>query len=298
MLDGRQASLAVVSGDPSGGAERADDVGIVNGLAVGDQANALSAVGDQEVVGGASRAQHGGVTGVRQVGDAPGNTPVALKTIRGEDVAGSAGAAAVGGGLVNNAVGDEGQARGAVVGEAGEGGVAQNAQTEAVVLDAVDDGSWDTRAPVSGLGEAEGAFSANVSTNNVLVAVGDGLETPVLNQEVAGGASAANSDGGVGGVKGASDDEVHKLAGVAEGKVEALLAVDAASEVVDSRASVAGEADTTVTDAVVKIGVVTLGAVLVVVPGQASCLTDGLLGSGSDQEEAESQLEQVVHVYC
>lgn len=293
-----KASLTVVSGDPAGEAERADQVSEVDGLTVGNESDTKSSVGVKEVVSGAGRALDDAGGGEGDVGGAERNTSRADQTVRGQNPSGGAGAATVGGGLVDDAVGDPDQARGAVAGEAGEGGVAQNAQAEAVILDAVDDGPWNTRAPVRGLGEAEGATSADVSTNDVLVAVGDGLETTVLDQDVSGGASAADSGGGVRGVEGASDDEVDQLAGVAEGQVEALLAVDAPTKVVNGSASVTAEPDASVSDGVVEIGGVALRAVLVTVPGEAASLRNLLLGSGSDQEEAEGQLEQVVHVYC
>jgi len=296
--DEGQASLTIIGGNPAWEALRAGAVSVVDGLAVGDQANAEGVVGDQEVVSGAGRAEHGTVAGVGQVGDAEGNAWGADEAVGAEDVPSGAGPAAVGSGLVDDAVRDPGQARGPVIGEAGEGAVAENAQTEAVVLDAVDDGSWDARAPVGGLSVAKRAPSTNVCTNNVLVAVGNGLETPVLNQDVAGSAGAADSGGGVSGVEGAADDVGDELAGVSEGQVEPLLAVDATTLVVNGDAGVAREPDASVPNLVVEVSGVALGAVLVTVPSEATSLRNGLLGSGSDQEEAESQLEQVVHVYC
>lgn len=246
--DEGKASLTVVSGDPAGEAERADQVSVVDGLTVGNESDTKSTVGVEEVVSGTRRADDDISGSEGDVGGAEGDASRADQTVRGPNPSGGTGAATVGGGLVDDAVGDPGQARGTVAGQAGEGGVAQNAQAEAVVLDAVDDGPWNARAPVRGLGVAESAAGADVSPNDVLVAVGDGLETTVLDQDVSGGASAADSGGGVRGVEGASDDVGDQLAGVAEGQVKALLAVDAPTEVVNGNAGVTTEPDASVTN--------------------------------------------------
>lgn len=171
---------------------------------------------------------------------------------------------------VNSAIADHKQAGVTFAGKARERGGALHAESHTVVLDAVGDGSLDAGAPIPCLGESVGALGADVGGWDVVVAVGDGFQTLVLHQHVFGGASLANGGGGVGAVGETADDVVHDGASLAILEEVALLAVDAASPVVDGDAVGGAGLNAGAADGIIEIVGVALGAVKSVLHLEAS----------------------------
>ncbi len=106
-----------------------------------------------------------------------------------------------------------GQALVTFAGQSGEGVLALDAKTHAVILNAVGDGTGNTGAPVSGLSETIGALSADVSAGDVEVALVDLLQTTVFNEDVAVRASLTNGGTGILAVRETSGDVSNKSTG-------------------------------------------------------------------------------------
>jgi len=69
---------------------------------------------------------------------------------------------------VNQAIWGVGQALVSLAGEPGEGILALYAKTNAVILDAVGDGTGNAAAPVRGLSEAVSALGTDVGAGDIL----------------------------------------------------------------------------------------------------------------------------------
>lgn len=163
-----------------------------------------------------------------------GNFGHAPQRIRGQDEPVVAELASVLGSEVDLAVVNESETLSSLAGQSRESVITLNAESHAIVLDAVGDCARDAAAPVWGLGKTIGAFGADVGIGNVQIAVVDLLEAAVLHQNEAFRALEADGQRSVLRVGETSRDVSNQGASRAVLQVVSLLTLDASAEIVDS----------------------------------------------------------------
>jgi len=254
-----------------------------------DNADAVEFVSTDEVLIDAGSAAQFGVINVGSfVSLAVFDFRQALKRVASEDETVVAEFTAVLVTNVDHAIVDVGQTLVTLARQSGESVLALDAKTHTIILNAVGNGTRNTRAPIRGLSESVRALSADVSAGDVKVTVVNLFQTTVLNENVAAGAGLADGGSSILAVRETSGDVSDKSTGGSILEIVALRALDASTEIIDGFAEIISDQDTAASGVVVQVTGVTFGAVKVVHVLQATSRVSGLRGY---QRKAEANRE-------